>query len=114
MMNAGIAYILAQAGVQTVLLDVSNEAPEKGKDYSHRLVDRLTAKSALERADGDALLSRIQTTDDYAALWGSDAVIETVFGDIQVKAEVTRKVLPHLAPGILFSSNTSTLPIGLD
>src|SRR3984893_5424717 len=113
MMGAGIAYVFAQAGVQTVLLDVSNEAAEKGKDYSRRLVDRLTAKSALKCADGDALLSRIQATDDYAALPGSDAVIETVFEDIQVKPEVTRKALPHLAPGTLFASNTSTLQIGL-
>jgi 3-hydroxyacyl-CoA dehydrogenase/enoyl-CoA hydratase/3-hydroxybutyryl-CoA epimerase len=113
MMGAGIAYVLAQAGVHTVLLDVSTDAAEKGKDYSRRLVDRMTAKSALNRADGDALLSRIQATDDYAALWGSDAVIETVFEDIQVKAQVTRKALRHLAPGTLFASNTSTLPISL-
>ena len=112
MMGAGIAYVLANAGIETVLLDVSLDAAEKGQAYSSKLLDRLVAKGLISRESADALLERIRPTDDYAAVAGSDAVIETVFEDVSVKAEATAKALVHLAPDALFATNTSTLPIG--
>ena len=112
MMGAGIAYVLAKAGIQAVLVDMSLEAAEKGKDYSRKLLDRAVAKGTTTQDAATELLNRIQPTADYAAVAGSDAVIETVFEDVAVKAEVTAKVLAHLAPDALFATNTSTLPIG--
>ena len=112
MMGAGIAHVLAKAGIETVLIDVDAEAAERGKDYSRKLLDRLVAKGATSREGADALLGRIRPTVDYEAVAGSDAVIETVFEDVGVKAEATAKALAHLTPGVLFATNTSTLPIG--
>lgn len=112
MMGAGIAYVLAKAGVDTALIDVSLQAAERGKEYSRKLLDRAIAKGTTSRDFADELLARIRPTADYAAVAGSDAVIETVFEDIAVKAEATGKALAHLAPGALFATNTSTLPIG--
>ncbi len=111
MMGAGIAFVLAKAGIETVLIDVSVEAAEKGKAYSRKIVDRLVEKGVQTRESADAHLASIHPTDDYAAVAGSDVVIETVFEDVAIKAEATRKALAHLEPDVLFASNTSTLPI---
>ncbi|MGH6841538.1 MAG: 3-hydroxyacyl-CoA dehydrogenase family protein, partial [Methylocella sp.] len=59
----------------------------------------------------EALLSRIKPAADYQDLAGSDLVIEAVFEDRAVKAEATQKTRAVLAPGTIFASNTSTLPI---
>ena len=56
MMGAGIAYVLAKAGIETVLIDVSLDAAEKGKAYSSKLLDRLVAKGAAARESADATL----------------------------------------------------------
>src|SRR5258708_6255277 len=66
-------------------------------------------RSTQER--GDALLAGITPTADPAAAPGADLVIEAVFEDPQVKAQVFAEIEPHLAEGALLGSNTSTLPI---
>lgn len=111
MMGAGLAYVSAQAGLEVVLLDVSLEAAERGKAYGARLLDAELAKGRLDAAQCDAVLSRVKTTSDFAELAGCELVIEAVFEDRAVKAEVTRKAEAVMAPDALFASNTSTLPI---
>ncbi|HEY9104393.1 3-hydroxyacyl-CoA dehydrogenase NAD-binding domain-containing protein [Chitinimonas sp.] len=111
MMGAGIAYVSAKAGLQVVLLDTSLEAAERGKDYSRKLVEKQLQRGSLPAEKGEALLARITTTSDYAALAGAELVIEAVFEDRAIKAEVTRLSEAVLGPDALFASNTSTLPI---
>ncbi len=112
MMGAGIAYAQAMAGIDTVLLDETLEAAQKGKDYTRRLIDKRVAKGRMKVEDGDAVLARIHPTVSYAELDGCGLVIEAVFEDRAVKAEVTRQAEAVLAPDAIFASNTSTLPIG--
>jgi 3-hydroxyacyl-CoA dehydrogenase/enoyl-CoA hydratase/3-hydroxybutyryl-CoA epimerase len=111
MMGAGLAYVSAQAGLDVVLLDVSLEAAEKGKAYGARLLDAQVAKGRLDATRRDAVLARIQATTEYAELGACEIVIEAVFEDRAVKAEVTRKAEAAMAPDAVFASNTSTLPI---
>ncbi len=68
-------------------------------------------KGRAKTADRDALLSRITATGDYSALAGCDLVVEAVFEDPKVKAEVIAKVEAVIGPDAIFASNTSTLPI---
>jgi 3-hydroxyacyl-CoA dehydrogenase/enoyl-CoA hydratase/3-hydroxybutyryl-CoA epimerase len=110
-MGAGIAYVTAQAGLEVVLVDRDQEAADKGKAYSHKLVSDQIMKGRAKTADRDALLARITATDDYAALKGCDLVVEAVFEDPKVKAEVIAKVEAAVGPKTIFGSNTSTLPI---
>ncbi|WP_288581797.1 3-hydroxyacyl-CoA dehydrogenase NAD-binding domain-containing protein [uncultured Methylobacterium sp.] len=110
-MGAGIAYVSANAGLEVVLVDQSAEAAEKGKAYAHKLVSDQIMKGRAKTADRDALLSRITATNDYAALAGCDLVVEAVFEDPKVKAEVIAKVEAVIGPDAIFASNTSTLPI---
>jgi 3-hydroxyacyl-CoA dehydrogenase/enoyl-CoA hydratase/3-hydroxybutyryl-CoA epimerase len=111
MMGAAIAYVCAKAGIEVVLKDVSQEAADRGKGYSKNLVDKAVAKGRSSQEDADALLARITATDDAAKADGADLVIEAVFEDPKVKAQVFAEIEPNLAPGALLGSNTSTLPI---
>jgi 3-hydroxyacyl-CoA dehydrogenase/enoyl-CoA hydratase/3-hydroxybutyryl-CoA epimerase len=103
MMGAAIAYVCGRAGIEVVLKDVSLEAAERGKGYAETLV-------AKGRGD-EALLERILPTGKAEDAAGADLVIEAVFEDPEVKAQVFAEVEPHLAGGALLGSNTSTLPI---
>ena len=111
MMGAGIAYISAKAGIDVVLLDTTQAQADKGKDYSQALLDKAIkrGKSTAERRD--ALLAHISASTDFEQLQGCDLVIEAVFEDRAVKAEVTRRAEAMLPASAVFASNTSTLPI---
>jgi 3-hydroxyacyl-CoA dehydrogenase/enoyl-CoA hydratase/3-hydroxybutyryl-CoA epimerase len=111
LMGAGIAYVQAKAGIETVLLDVSQEAAEKGKAYSQRLVDKDVSRGKTTKEKGDALLALIKPSTDYSQIKGADLVIEAVFENPALKAEVTKKAEAFLAETAVFGSNTSTLPI---
>lgn len=110
-MGAGIAYVSANAGLEVVLIDRDMEAAEKGKAYSHKLVSDQIMKGRAKTADRDALLGRIKASADYGDLKGCDLIVEAVFEDPEVKAEVIAKVEAVVGPRTIFGSNTSTLPI---
>lgn len=110
-MGAGVAYVTANAGFEVVLVDRDLEAAEKGKAYSHKLVSDQIMKGRAKTADRDALLARIHATADYAELKGCDLIVEAVFEDPKVKAQVIARVEAAVGPKTIFGSNTSTLPI---
>jgi 3-hydroxyacyl-CoA dehydrogenase/enoyl-CoA hydratase/3-hydroxybutyryl-CoA epimerase len=111
LMGAGIAYVQAKAGVETVLLDVSQESAEKGKAYSQRIVDKDISRGKITKEKGDEILARITPSTDYALIKGSDLIVEAVFENPALKAEVTKKAEAFLGETAVFGSNTSTLPI---
>ncbi|MBM3556232.1 MAG: 3-hydroxyacyl-CoA dehydrogenase, partial [Alphaproteobacteria bacterium] len=111
MMGAGIAYASAMAGLETVLLDTSQASADKGKAYSQGLLDKRVATGKMKAAERDAILARIKPTTDFADLKGCELVVEAVFEDRGIKADVTRKSEAVIAADAVFASNTSTLPI---
>jgi 3-hydroxyacyl-CoA dehydrogenase/enoyl-CoA hydratase/3-hydroxybutyryl-CoA epimerase len=111
MMGAAIAYVCAKAGLEVVLKDVDQGAADKGKSYSKRLVDKAVERGRSTQEQADELLARITPTSDPAAAGGAELVIEAVFEDPGVKAQVFAEIEPHLAADALLGSNTSTLPI---
>jgi 3-hydroxyacyl-CoA dehydrogenase/enoyl-CoA hydratase/3-hydroxybutyryl-CoA epimerase len=111
LMGGGIALVCARAGLDVVLLDVSEEAASRGLD---RLRRQEEAAVAAGRADADTVkttLGRITPVGDYAALGDADIVVEAVFEDRAVKAEATRRAEAAISADIVFATNTSTLPI---
>ncbi len=111
MMGGGIAYAAAKAGIEVVLLDTTQQAADKGKAYSQGLLDKAVSKGRSTADKRDALLARIKPTTRYDDLAGCDLVIEAVFEDRAIKAEVTRQAEAVLGADKVFASNTSTLPI---
>ncbi|MTJ05793.1 MAG: 3-hydroxyacyl-CoA dehydrogenase [Sediminimonas qiaohouensis] len=111
MMGAGITLVSAQAGMEVVLIDQDQAAADKGKAYTADYMDKGIKRGKATEEKKTATLDRITATTDYAALEGCDLIIEAVFEDPKIKADVTRRTLDVVGPDCIFASNTSTLPI---
>ncbi len=111
MMGAGITLVSAQAGMEVVLIDQSQEAADKGKSYTADYMDKGIKRGKATEEKKAEMLDRITATTDYAALKGCDLIIEAVFEDPAVKAEATKKALAEVDEDCIFATNTSTLPI---
>ena len=110
-MGASVGYVSAKAGIDVVLVDRDQESADKGKAHAKSVIDGLVAKGRAKQTEADAIMSRITATADYATLGDCDLVIEAVFEDRKVKADTFTKAQQYLKPGVIFASNTSTLPI---
>ena len=111
MMGQGIAYAAAKAGVEVVLADISQEAADKGKQYSEKILDKAINRGRSTEAKKTALLDLITPTDNYDQLQGADLIVEAVFENAELKAKVTKMAESKLAESGVFATNTSTLPI---
>ncbi|WP_292023705.1 MULTISPECIES: 3-hydroxyacyl-CoA dehydrogenase NAD-binding domain-containing protein [unclassified Brevundimonas] len=111
MMGAGIAYVQALAGIETILIDQTQEAADKGKAHVEELLKKRLSRGQLTQEKYDALLGSVTATTDYDLIKGSDLVVEAVFENREIKADVTKRAEAQLAEGAVFGSNTSTLPI---
>ena len=111
MMGAGIAYVAANAGIDVVLIDATQEAADRGLAHSEDLLDKGIQRRKVTPEQKAEVLGRILATTDYAALSGCDLIVEAVFEDPKVKAEVTARVEAATGPDCIFATNTSTLPI---
>lgn len=111
MMGAGVAYVSARAGMQVVLLDTDLEGAKRGKAYSEALLNKAIKRGYSTQEKARALLDMIHPTTDYADLEGCELVIEAVFENREIKADVTAKTEAVIPATAVFASNTSTLPI---
>ena len=111
MMGAGIALVSAQAGMEVVLIDRDQAAADKGKAYTESYLDKGIARKKVTPEKKAAMLNLITATPDLDQLKGCDLIIEAVFEDPKVKAEMTQKVEAIIPEDCIFASNTSTLPI---
>ncbi|MEQ9038075.1 MAG: 3-hydroxyacyl-CoA dehydrogenase NAD-binding domain-containing protein [Silicimonas sp.] len=111
MMGAGIAYVSANAGIDVVLIDQDQDAADKGKSYSAGILDKGIQRKKVTEAKKTEVLDRITATTELDALKGCDLIVEAVFEDPGVKAEMTRKVEAIVGEDCIFATNTSTLPI---
>jgi len=111
MMGAGIAHANAARGIAVVLKDVSLEKAEAGLAAVRRITAPQVAKGRMDAARESRLLGLVTPAGDVRALDGCDLIIEAVFEKRELKAQVTREAERMLAPGGVFASNTSTLPI---
>ncbi|MBL9052461.1 MAG: enoyl-CoA hydratase/isomerase family protein [Tabrizicola sp.] len=111
MMGAGIAYVAASAGIEVVLIDSTQDAADRGRAHSEGILDKGIMRGKVTAEKKAEVLGRIQATTDYAALSGADLIVEAVFEDPKVKAEVTAKVEAAVGADCIYATNTSTLPI---
>ncbi|MFZ3580847.1 3-hydroxyacyl-CoA dehydrogenase NAD-binding domain-containing protein [Loktanella sp. DJP18] len=111
MMGAGIALVSALAGIKVVLIDAQQEAADKGKTYTADYMDKGISRKKATPEKKEQVLGLIEATTDYAALKDCDLIVEAVFEDMGVKADVTARVQAVTDPDCIFATNTSTLPI---
>ncbi|MCA3454018.1 MAG: enoyl-CoA hydratase/isomerase family protein [Rhodobacter sp.] len=111
MMGAGIAHVAASAGITVVLIDTTQTAAERGRAHSEDLLDTGIRRGKVTPDRKAEVLGRITATTDHAALSDCDLVIEAVFEDPKVKAEVTARVEAAVGPDCILATNTSNLPV---
>ena len=111
MMGAGITLVSAQAGMKVYLLDSTQENAEKGKAYSEKYFQKSVALKKMTEEKKAAVMDNIIATTDYNDLKDCDLIIEAVFENREIKADVTQKTEAVIGEDIIFASNTSTLPI---
>ncbi|MFP5387530.1 MAG: 3-hydroxyacyl-CoA dehydrogenase NAD-binding domain-containing protein, partial [Bacteriovoracia bacterium] len=111
MMGAGIAYVSAKAGIEVILKYVKQEAAEKGKSYSEKLLSRAIETGHGTEAEKETVLSRITPTTSFDGMKDCDLIIEAVIEDRKIKKAVIEETENVIPKGCIFASNTSTLPI---
>jgi len=110
LMGSGIAQVCAQAGLDVLLNDVSNEALEKALKSIEWSVGKLIDKGILGETRS-TILSRISAIQDLGPGKGVDLAIEAVFENCELKQETFRRLDKVCGPETLFASNTSAIPI---
>jgi 3-hydroxybutyryl-CoA dehydrogenase len=111
LMGHGIAQICAQAGWEVVVVEVDQDALDRGLAKIEKQLGRAVEKGKLEQADADAIRGRIEGTLDYADLADCDLVIEAITEDLDRKLEMWREVDGIVKPDAFFATNTSSLAV---
>src|SRR5262249_54303631 len=105
------AYVSALVGIDVTLIDTTDDRAKAGSDHAAKLLDHEISRGRATPDRKAEVLARIHPTTDFTRLADVDLVIEAVFEDRAVKAEVTKKAEAELKQIAIFGSNTSTLPI---
>ena len=112
MMGGGLAYITLGAGIPVRLKDKDDASLGRGFKYVADILDGDVKRKKLTRLERDARMALLSGTVDYSGLKSADLVIEAVFEDLAVKHKVLREVEAEAKEGVIFASNTSSIPIG--
>ncbi|MCY3914266.1 MAG: 3-hydroxyacyl-CoA dehydrogenase family protein [Chloroflexi bacterium] len=111
LMGHGIAQVFAAAGHPVVMVDADPTAFDRARAKIRQNLDLQIEYEWLDAAAADAVLPRISTSTDLAALAPADLVIEAVAEDAEIKREVYGNLAPHLRPETILATNTSSIPI---
>ena len=111
MMGAGIAYANALRGIPCVLKDVTLDKAQQGREYTQKLTAKQVDSGRMDPAQQLKTMALIQATDKVSDLQGCDLIIEAVFENRALKAQVTQEAEAMLSADGVFATNTSTLPV---
>ena len=108
-MGNGIAQICAAAGLQVVMVDISDAAVSRGVATIGGSLDRLVKKEKMTAADRDAVLKRVNGTTDKSRLSSCDLVIEAATENEDLKIKILKDLCANLQPRALVATNTSSI-----
>lgn len=110
-MGGGIAQVMAHAGYDVTMQDVSTERTDAGLAAIRNSLERLARKQTIDAAQMAATLSRIATATDVAALADCDLVIEAAPEREDLKRAIFAGLAPILRDGAILATNTSSLSV---
>ncbi len=110
-MGAGIAQVAAQAGLDVILHDVSDDVLKRSLEGIERNVDRMIARGRIKPEQRDTILRRIRTSARLEDLGESDFIIEAILEDEDAKIALLKKLDQICPPTTIFASNTSSISI---
>ena len=108
-MGGGIAMSFANAGIPVTILEMKQEALDKGLGTIRKNYDNTAKKGRITEAQVQERMALIQPTLGYDALKDADLVIEAVFESMDVKQQVFKALDEVCKPGAILASNTSAL-----
>lgn len=106
-MGGGIAMCFANVGIPVVMLEINDEALERGMNIIRKNYTITVQKGKLPADKMEQLISTISGTTDYADLSDVDLVIEAVFENLDLKKEIFAKLDAVCKPGAILATNTS-------
>ena len=110
-MGNGIAQACAVAGVDVVMVDISEAAVQKGLATVASSLDRLIKKEKITSADKEAALARIRTSTRYDDLKSAQLIIEAATENYELKLKILKQVDAVAGAEVLIASNTSSISI---
>ncbi len=110
-MGRGISQLLSSAGIDVVLLDLSDQIIEESMKLLSEEMDNDIEKWGMTVGEKKAILSRIKGTTDYQNATTVDLVVEAIPEDLAAKREVFTKIDSLTRPDAVLISHTSTLSI---
>ncbi|MGF6551670.1 3-hydroxybutyryl-CoA dehydrogenase [Paraburkholderia youngii] len=110
-MGSGIAQVAAVAGLDVVVIDVTEAALEKGLAAIKAGLERLVSNEKLDHAAREAALARIQISTDYERLANSDLVIEAVTENVEIKLGILKRIESVANEKAVIATNTSSISI---
>ncbi|WP_172300253.1 3-hydroxybutyryl-CoA dehydrogenase [Pseudoruegeria sp. HB172150] len=110
-MGNGIAHVMALAGYEVLLNDISEEALSHALAQVTKNLDRQVSREKISEEDKKASLARIGTTLTLTDLGKTDLVIEAATERETVKQAIFEDLVPHLQPHTILTSNTSSISI---
>ncbi|OBY27776.1 3-hydroxybutyryl-CoA dehydrogenase [Leisingera sp. JC1] len=110
-MGNGIAHVMALAGYEVVLNDVSQQALDGALSLIHKNMERQASKGKISEADVKAALARIVPSLKLEDVGATDLVIEAATERETVKQAIFEDLQPHLQPHTILTSNTSSISI---
>ncbi len=110
-MGNGIAQACAVTGINVVMLDIKDEAVQRGLATISSSLDRLIKKEKMTPAEKEAALARIKGTTQQSDFAACDIVIEAATENLDLKLRLLKDVEPHLKADAILASNTSSISI---
>ena len=111
-MGNGIAHVFAQHGHSVTLVDLNEQALQRGLATIDKNLGRQVTKGTLSDDDKAATLGRLGSSTDLAeAVKDADLVVEAVSEKMEVKAQIFRTLDQHAPAGAILASNTSSISI---
>ena len=110
-MGGGIAMCFANAGIPVTLVEVKQDALDRGMGVVEKNYRTAVSRGSMKEADVAKRMALFTPTTDWNAVAEADVVIEAVFETMEVKRDVFTKLDAIVKPGALLASNTSTLDV---
>jgi 3-hydroxyacyl-CoA dehydrogenase len=110
-MGGGIAMNFVNVGIPTKVLEVSQEALDKGLGIVRKNYAATVSKGRLSQEDMDKRMGLLKGVTSFDDIRDADIVIEAVFEDMAVKKQVFEKLDKAAKPGAILATNTSTLDV---
>ncbi|HZB20335.1 MAG TPA: 3-hydroxybutyryl-CoA dehydrogenase [Blastococcus sp.] len=110
-MGAGIAEVLARAGLSVTAVEVTDDALARGRGHVEQSTDRALSRGKLDPADRDAIFERIRFSTSLEDLANAELVIEAVPERMELKADVFARLDKICAPDTILATNTSSLSV---